>query len=178
MRITRKKIPSKNIKVWEKIDKSIFTFQIGAISGFFNLYKQKWNTWYISPRSMTMSSFITIDLKLAKWERLQWFFGIFFLNWRQNCPTLMKQYEKSLMIIFNGQLILHHVFQTWAPKGLHYKVMPPQRWQKWQKSGKIPNSLQILYLPNLHTYCLTETTTPHQLPDIYLVHQKNRPQSV
>ena len=65
-----KKIPSKNIKVWEKIDKSIFTFQIGAISAFFSLNKQKWNTWYISPRSMNISSFITTDLKLAKWDRL------------------------------------------------------------------------------------------------------------
>ena len=65
-----KKIPSKNIKVWKKIDKSIFTFQIAAISAFFTLNKQKWNTWYISPRSMTMSSFSTIHLKLTKWECL------------------------------------------------------------------------------------------------------------
>ena len=65
-----KKIPSKNIKVWEKIDKSIFTFQIAAILAFFTLDKQKWNTWYISSRSMNISSFITIDLKLTKWERL------------------------------------------------------------------------------------------------------------
>ena len=65
-----KKIPSKNVKVWEKIDKSIFTFQIAAILACFTLDKQKWNTWYISSRSMTPSSFITIDLKLTKWERL------------------------------------------------------------------------------------------------------------
>ena len=70
MRITLKKIASKNNKVWEKIDKSIFTFQIAAISAFFTLDKQKWNTWYISPTSIKVSSFTTIDVKLTKWERL------------------------------------------------------------------------------------------------------------
>ena len=68
--LPEKKNPVEKYQVWEKIDKSIFTFQIAAISAFFTLNKQKWNTWYISSRSMTPSSFITIDLKLTKWERL------------------------------------------------------------------------------------------------------------